>query len=257
MPWNHDTYERFRQERLEPVYDLMKLIRVRPGLRVVDLGCGTGDITAMLADTLPEATVLGIDDSPEMLRQAWPRRRDGLDFRLQRIQDVKGKWDLVFSNAAIQWVPDHRALIPALLSLVNPGGQIVVQVPRGHPALGLIKEVAATERFREALAGSGRFDCLSLLSYAELLHQCGGKEIVAVEKIYPHVLQDADEIFAWAEGTALVPYMDRLEGTLRQEFLDQYRRLLHERWPAKPVLFGFQRMLIAAAMPFATVSGVG
>jgi trans-aconitate 2-methyltransferase len=246
MPWNHERYERFRKERLEPVYDLIKMIDVKRGLRVIDLGCGTGDITAILADSLPDSTVLGIDDSPEMLEQARPRKASGLDFRLQRIQDVTGQWDLVFSNAAIQWVPNHGELVPALMSLVAPGGQIVMQVPRGHPALGLIKELAGTEPFRDTLIGTPRPDCLPLLSYAELLHQCGAKDIVAVEKIYPHVLQDADDILAWAEGTGLVPYLDRLEGQVRQEFLDQYRRMLRERWPSKPVFFGFQRMLIAA-----------
>jgi trans-aconitate 2-methyltransferase len=246
MPWNHEKYERFREERLAPFHDLVKMIRISPGMRAIDLGCGTGEITAMLADALPQSEVLGIDNSSEMLEAAWPRKRAGLEFRLQPIEEVTGTWDLVFSNAAIQWVDDHPRLIRHLMSLLSPQGQIVIQVPRGHPAMGLIKELAAQEPFAGTLGNMRTFHALPLLTYAELLYQNGGREIVAVERIYPHVLRNADEILAWCEGTALVPYLEKLQGQARQDFLDGYRTMLRQRWPGEPVFFGFQRMLLAA-----------
>ena len=245
MAWDRHKYEQFRAERLAPVHDLLALIRRRPGMRAIDLGCGTGDVTAMLADALDGAEVLGVDNSAEMLEEAWPRRREGLDFRQQAIEDVGGQWDLVFSNAAIHWVADHERLIPRLMSMVSPGGQLVVQAPRGHPASSLIKEVAQQAPFRSVLGEPRKGNTLGLLAYAELLYHSGGGDIVAVEKVYPHVLADADAMLAWAEGTALLPYMDRLDEPMQREFKQRYLQMLRRRWPAKPVFFGFQRMLLA------------
>src|SRR5512143_2095886 len=122
MPWDPERYHQFQRERFAPFEDLLRLVQIRPGLRVVDLGCGTGELTRRLADALPDSTVLGLDASAEMLRRAAEQIRPGLRFELGTIEAVEGSWDLVFSHAAIQWVPDHEFLVPRLLSLVAPGG---------------------------------------------------------------------------------------------------------------------------------------
>ncbi len=122
MSWNPELYHKFQSERFAPFEDLIGLIVVREGLSAIDLGCGTGELTSMLADRLPGSDVLGIDSSPEMLEQAKSKEREGLRFELRSIDDVAGEWDLVFSNAAIHWVEDHARLIPSLFALVSPGG---------------------------------------------------------------------------------------------------------------------------------------
>jgi trans-aconitate 2-methyltransferase len=132
MPWNPDQYHQFKQERSAPFDDLLQLVNCRDGLEVVDLGCGTGELTRRLADTLVDSRVQGVDSSTEMLARANSQARPGLDFQLGQIENVRGKWDLVFSNAAIQWVDDHPALIPRLLGLVKPSGQLAVQLPSNH-----------------------------------------------------------------------------------------------------------------------------
>src|SRR6266850_7396140 len=119
MPWNPDLYNKFKSERFAPFEDLLPLIRIREGMRVIDLGCGTGELTNRLANHLPKSDVVGIDASEEMLSRAEKLTRSGLRFDKRKIEDVSGEWDLVFSHAAIQWVDDHAALIPRLFELVR------------------------------------------------------------------------------------------------------------------------------------------
>lgn len=252
MPWDPENYHQFQKERFAPFEDLLQLIAVRPGLAVIDLGCGTGELTARLAEHLPGSQVLGIDSSPEMLARARELERPGLRFDLSRIEDVQDSWDLVFSNAAIQWVPDHARLVPRLFSLVRPGGQLVVQLPsnHNHPTHSLIIETAGEEPFRTLLQGWVRVPpVLSIDAYAELLYQAGGENLVVFEKVYPHILADADALADWTSGTALVPYFDRLEPEMRQAFLERYRQRLRERWPGAPVFYAFRRTLFSAQKP--------
>lgn len=255
MPWNPEQYLQFEAERAAPFVDLLALVRVRPGLRVIDLGCGTGELTLRLADALPDSSVLGVDTSPEMLARAAGLARPGLAFAEQSIEATlagEAQWDLVFSHAAIQWVPDHATLVPALLGLVAPGGQLTVQLPsnQDHPTHRLILTLAGEEPFRRALGGWTRqVPVLGLAAYADLLYAAGGRELTVFEKVYPHVLADSDALAEWTRGTALVPYMERLPADLQAPFLDRYRAALRAQWPTGPVFYGFRRTLFAATRP--------
>lgn len=254
MPWDPEKYNQFQKERAAPFEDLFALIDVRPGLQVIDLGCGAGELTAELARRLPGSEVLGIDASPQMLARAAPLARPGLRFEPGDLAAVQGQWDLVFSNAAIQWVEDHPRLVPHLLSLVRPGGQLVIQLPsnHNHPTHTLILETARQEPFQTALNGWTRQPpVLPVEAYAELLYRHGGGELVVFEKVYPHVLENADALADWTSGTALVPYFERLDEAVRQRFMEVYRQRLRQRWPESPVFYGFRRILFAARRPAA------
>ncbi len=246
MPWDPVQYEKFKKERAAPFEDLLAMIDVREGMSVIDLGCGPGPLTKRLADELPGSDVLGIDSSEEMLKQAAELARPGLRFEQQAIEDVDGEWDLVFTHAAIQWLPDHASLIPRLLSLVRPGGQLAVQLPSNfaHPTHTLIDEVGAKEPYRSGLGGFvHEWGVLDIAEYAEILHANGASGIMIFEKVYPHVLEDADALADWMSGTALVPYMERLPDELHEPFMEEYRVLLRKRFTTKPVFFGFRRIL--------------
>ncbi|HSP06781.1 MAG TPA: methyltransferase domain-containing protein [Acidobacteriota bacterium] len=250
MPWNPECFVRFRQERYAPFDDLVRLVRVRPGLDAIDLGCGPGELTSRLSDLLPRSSVVGIDSSAAMLEKAQSLSRPGLRFELRPIEQMKGDWDLVFSHAAIQWVDDHRSLIPKLFSHVRPGGQLVVQVPANHdhPVLRLIVETAAEPPFQDAMGGWHRESpVLPLQEYGEILYAMGGKDLTILEKVYPHVLQDSDALADWTSGTALVPYMERLPKELHEPYMMEYRKRLRIRYPESPVFFGFRRILFSAS----------
>lgn len=252
MPWNPDLYHKFRGERFAPFDDLLKLISRRDGMRVIDLGCGTGELTTRLADQLPKSEVVGIDSSEEMLSRAESLSRPGLSFEKKAIENVSGEWDLVFSHAAIQWVDDHQSLIPRLISFLRPGGQLAIQMPSNHehPTHRIINEIANEEPFREILDGWFRSSpVLRISDYADILHKNGCDELIVFEKVYPHVLASADDLVEWTSGTALVPYFERLGDEHREEFLKRYSARLGAIWPTKPVFYGFQRILFSAVQP--------
>lgn len=254
MPWDPEKYHQFQKERTAPFEDLVKLIEVRPGLEVVDLGCGTGELTSELAARLPGSRVLGIDSSTEMLERALPKATSNLRFEQAPIENLQGSWDLVFSNAALQWIPDHARLIPRIFSLVRPGGQMVIQVPSNHQHAThiLIQETALEQPFDSALDGwSRKSPVLSIDMYAELLYQAGGRDLIVFEKVYPHLLNDADALVDWTSGTALVPYFEHLGPGLKEAFLKRYRYRLRQRYPGSPVFYGFRRTLFSAHRPAA------
>jgi trans-aconitate 2-methyltransferase len=252
MPWDPNTYNKFQRERSAPFDDLLSLVKVRPGLRVVDLGCGTGELTRRLADHLPGSGVTGVDNSPQMLSRASEYARLGLRFEIASIEEIGGEWDLIFSHAALQWVDDHAKLMPRLLSMLRPGGQLTVQMPsnNGHLTHRLIEEMADQEPYRSVLGGWQRIrPVLKIDQYADLLFQHGAAEITVFEKVYPHILENADALADWTSGTALVPYFERLTDEMRTSFMDEYRHRLREAYPGSPVFYGFRRTLFAATCP--------
>lgn len=251
MSWDPELYHKFRSERSAPFEDLIGLIDIRKGLKVLDLGCGTGEFTCQVSDLLPDSQVLGIDRSTEMLSRAFSFKSDRLNFELRSIEEVEGKWDLIFSNAAIQWVENHNELIPKLVSSLNPGGQMAIQLPANHthPTQQLIAQLASEEPFNTALdSWQRKWSVLSIRQYSELLYQSGAEEINVFEKIYPHVLKDVDSIIEWLSGTALLPYYERLPEDLHDTFLQKYRQRLLDLYPKVPVFFPYQRIFFSARL---------
>lgn len=259
VPWDPAQYERFVRERELPFEDALALVgplRARP--RIIDLGCGTGALTARLADAYPAARVVGIDTSVEMLERANKLERPGLRFVKAaiealdqvRLDDEPPTWDLVFSHAALQWAPAHERLVPRLFACVAPGGRLVVQLPSNHDSVGhrTLAAVADEPPFRATLAGRvADRPTLAAREYAALLFDAGGTDLVAYEKVYPHVLPDSDAAAEWLKGTAAIPYVERLLPNDRAAFLERFRVALHEALPSTPLFFGFKRTLFAAS----------
>ena len=251
MSWNPDQYHKFQSERSAPFDDLLALVERRARLKTVDLGCGTGELTRRLADTLPESSVVGLDNSPQMLERARGVARPGLAFELADQAGLASTWDLIFSNAALQWTEDHPALIPRLYACLAPGGQLAVQVPSNHTHIShqLIIQTAQEEPFRRMLQGFVRYaPVLSIDLYAQLLFDAGAEQIVVFEKVYTHVLADADAVVEWVSGTALVPYFERL-GAEKEAFLTVLRGKMRAALPGSPLLYPFRRILFSARKP--------
>lgn len=252
MPWDPDQYLKFKQERFTPFEDLCALVTKRDGLSAIDLGCGTGELTKKLADSLPESTVVGIDSSEKMLEQSAAFAGERLSFLRGTVEEVNGSWDLVISNAVMQWIYDHSSLIPHLVGLVKPGGQLLVQVPSNerNPSHASIREVASEEPFKSALGGWVRISpVLEIDAYAAILHNAGIRKIIAFEKVYCHLLPDADAVSEWTRGTTLIPYLERLSPELQEQFLERYRSRLREYWPRGPVFYTFRRTFFGGERP--------
>jgi trans-aconitate 2-methyltransferase len=251
MPWDPNLYHRFQAERSAPFYDLLALVEIRPNLKVVDLGCGTGELTRKLADALPGSNVTGVDSSAQMLEKAIAFAGPGLQFVRGDQAELTGRWDLIFSNAALHWTENHPALIRYLYERLNPGGQIAVQVPSNHNHIShqVYRQAANEEPFKTALKGFQRYaPVLSIDEYARLLFDCGAEEIVVFEKIYPHILEDSDAVVEWISGTALVPYFERL-GEYKESFVEAIRSKMRTALPERPVFYPFRRTLFSARKP--------
>ena len=252
MTWSPDTYNKFKKERYAPFMDLLEEIQAKPGLKVLDLGCGTGELTRMLADHLGDCEVLGVDSSQEMLEKAVEFSNDKVRFECRSIQEeiLRGKkWDLIFSNAALQWVDDHEKLFPLLIEMLQPSGQIAIQVPSNHDHYTQVAllELASENPFKECLGGWLRHSpVLQIGAYADIIYSQGGRDIIAYEKVYPHIVRDAGSLFDWVSGTAMIPYMERLPEKWSALFAAQYKKKLADAFKGSPLFYPFKRIILTA-----------
>jgi trans-aconitate 2-methyltransferase len=252
--WDPQQYERFREQRAQPFYDLAAMVEPRPGMRVVDLGSGTGELTAWLHRELGASETLGVDRSQAMLEAAAAHAGRGVRFQQAEVEafldgaKAEPGWDLVFSNAALHWIPDHEALWPRLASIVAPGGQFAVQIPAqyDHISHRTAHEVACEEPFADALAGYVREDPVQQPEwYAETLHALGFEEPRVELRVYPHLLPDADAVVEWVKGSLLTDYQRRLPAATYAAYLERYRETVVERLgDARPLFYGFKRLLM-------------
>ncbi|MEI7703778.1 MAG: methyltransferase domain-containing protein [Deltaproteobacteria bacterium] len=255
--WKPELYARFRAERSRPFFDLLAMVRPRLGMRVVDLGCGTGELTAEAHKRLGARSTLGIDSSPAMLEKAAPLAGDGLSFALADIatfeQTTGSGFDLVISNAALHWVPDHPALLARVARLLAPGGQLLVQVPANqtHVSHRTANELAREEPFASALKGYVRHRAvLTPVEYALQLHRLGLVEEEVRLQVYVHELSEPADIVEWCRGTLLTDYEKRLPPDLWPPYLEAYRQRIAAAIPdERPYLYTYQRILFSASRP--------
>lgn len=252
--WQPDQYERFAAERAQPFYDLLGLVQGAGPDRVVDLGCGTGSLTAELHGRLGAGTTLGIDNSPEMLARAADVGVDGVTFEEGDIgafgPDTAGEFDVIFSNAALHWVPDHRSVLRQWTLALRPGGQLAVQVPANadHPSHRLSAELACESPYLDAFDGAPPPDpvwsVLAPNEYAELLDELGFGEQHVRLQVYGHHLESTAAVVEWVKGTSLTRFKKRLRPELFDEFVAEYRRRLVEVLGERaPYFYAFKRIL--------------
>jgi trans-aconitate 2-methyltransferase len=250
--WDPDQYGRFRAERAKPFWDLVGLVRPCPGGRVVDLGCGTGELTRELHRLLQAAETVGVDNAPAMLERARRFAGDGLRFEEGDIATWEpGPYDVVFSNAALHWLPDHRHLLARLTSAIPVGAQLAVQVPANgdHPSHTVGMAVAAEPPFAEVFAADPPPDparrVLPPEAYAELLDQLGFGEQHVRLQVYVHHLDSSGQVLEWVKGTHLTYFRARLDDELYDLYVERYRRrLLDEIGQKEPYLYTFKRILM-------------
>lgn len=251
--WNPALYLRFAQERTRPASDLLARVEHPGPTRVVDLGCGPGNSTELLVQRFPQAHVLGVDNSAAMLAQARERLPD-LAFDQADIADWAPSQapDLIYANAALQWVGGHAQLIPRLFAALAPAGVLAVQMPDNfnEPSHRLMREVAALPQFAPHIAAkvaAGRA-ILGIHDYYDLLAPLA-RQVDVWHTIYQHPMTDARAIVQWLRSTGLKSFVDPLPEALQSAFLEEYERRVALAYPARADglrLLAFPRLFIVA-----------
>jgi trans-aconitate 2-methyltransferase len=257
MPtWNAEQYLRFSDERTRPCRELAARVAVSAPQRVIDLGCGPGNSTAVLAERWPNAELTGLDNSSEMIAAA-RKTEPGRTWRVGDIAawaaDDSQSIDIVFSNAALQWVDDHPLVFPKLLARVAPGGALAIQMPGNYdaPAHLIMREMAASEAWRAHFptAGIREWHVHDLATYHDILAPiAAGVDFWQTE--YLHIMKDAASIVEWYKGTGLRPFLDALgNDQMRAEFTAQYLGRVQRAYPPRrdgSVIFPFRRLFLIA-----------
>ena len=251
--WNPELYSRFEDERTRPARDLLARVPLDQSGFVVDLGCGPGNSTELLADRYPGATVLGIDSSPAMVDAA-RRRLPGLRFEEADLSVWRptSAPDLIFANAVLQWLPDHANLIPRLFGLLAPRGVLAVQMPDNlaEPSPRLMREVAAEAPWAErlAIAAAARGALPPLGAYYDMVAD-QATFVDVWRTAYQHPMRTPGEIVDWLRATGLRPFLDSLGSDEQKAFLDRYERQIDAAYPPRidgMRLLGFPRMFLVA-----------
>jgi trans-aconitate 2-methyltransferase len=256
MPsWDASQYLQFADQRTRPCCELVERVEISSPSRVIDLGCGPGNSTAVVAERWPTADITGLDNSSEMIEAA---RRDSPDRRwivghiAQWARDNFTPFDVIISNAAMQWVDDHPAVFPLLMRQVAPGGALAVQMPGNYdaPAHTAMRHLAAMPKWHDRFpAGVREWHVEDLPFYYDLLAPHAGR-LDLWETEYYHVMPAVEAIVEWYKGTGLRPFLDALSTDAdRAAFTAEYVEKIRETYPRRAdekVLFPFRRLFIVA-----------
>ena len=254
--WDPDRYLAYADERGRPFLDLLARVDAREPRTVVDLGCGPGNLTRLLAERWPTASVAGIDSSVAMIAQA--EEIPGIAWEVGDLRDwarpapsaLRAPVDVLVSNATLQWLPDHLDLLPGLLDRVAAGGWLAFQVPGnfGEPSHTIRSELAARAPYAEHTQGVAVPASHDPEDYLRLLLDLGCEADVW-ETTYLHVLTGEDPVFTWVSGTGARPTLQALPDDLRPDFEAEFRARLREAYPADAagrVVLPFRRVFAVA-----------
>lgn len=250
--WNSTQYLKFERERTQPSIDLASRIPGTPE-KIIDIGCGPGNSTVTLAKRFPNASVLGVDNSQNMIEKANASYPE-LQFALCDISAETGTldhdFDLVFSNACLQWVPEHETLLPKLLGLLKPGGTLAVQIPNNSesPVHQIAQRLSVSEKWAPFIPSPRVFHSLTPGGYFDLFSKAAS-DFTIWETVYYHVMDSHQGIIEWYRGTGLRPYLDALPEEKRGEFEQEVYDEVVRAYPVQEngkIIFRFPRLFFTA-----------
>lgn len=253
MSWNSKQYLKFKAERTQPAIDLTNRITVRSPTDIIDIGCGPGNSTEILKKRYPNAAVTGADNSENMLEAARKKYPD-IEFIIcdasRDLGRLCGKFDIVFSNACIQWVPDHHKLLREMMSLLKEGGELAVQIPMNYdePIHKIIGETASSEKWRDKFNEPRHFYTLTPEKYYDILSEISS-DFSMWQTTYFHRMKSHSNIMEWYKSTGLRPYLETLSPADKEEFEKDIFTEVEKAYPKQAngeIIFRFPRLFFKA-----------
>ncbi len=254
MPdWSADQYAEFERERTLPAINLADAIPPGKYEKIIDIGCGPGNSSAALRRKFPNAEIVGVDNSESMLAKARKTFPD-LKFIKADVSDGLGtineRFDIAFSNACIQWIPNHSSLLIKMMDLLNVGGVLAVQIPlqAKHPMHSIIPSVAGNGKWRDIFKAQRSYNNLTAEEYYDVLSDISS-DFSIWETVYMHRMPSHKSIVEWYKGTGLRPYLDVLDDKLAAEFENDILKEVASHYPIRKngeILFEFPRLFFTA-----------
>lgn len=252
VEWGSDQYLKFKNQRTQPAIDLAKRIQITDPQHILDIGCGPGNSTSVLKAAFPNAHILGVDNSENMIQKA-KAAHTGMEFRLMSVDDIcsgSATYDVIFSNACLQWVPNHKEIVPMLFNKLNKNGMLAVQVPINlqEPLFQVISETVKEKKWNfsalaqepnAALSGAEYFDILSSIT----------DQFDVWETVYYHNMPSIGAMIEWVKGSRLLPYIQALNEIEAQRLIEEiWEKTLniYKKQKNGEIIFRFRRLFFTA-----------
>ena len=246
-------YSKFKQERTIPAIDLANSIKCENVNSVLDIGCGIGNSTAVLAKKFPGAKITGADNSDDMLAAA-RKENPSIEFikldAEKELDSIKNRYNVVFSNACIQWIPNHHNLLKGLFSLLKNDGILAIQIPQQskHPVHNIMKSLSKSEKWKNKLHVERMYNNLSENEYYDILSELTDNFRIW-ETTYFHSMPSYESIIEWYKGTGLRPYLEQLSVDDQKAYLGDVTQCLRDAYPIQKngkIIFRFPRLFFIA-----------
>lgn len=250
--WNSEQYLKFKSQRTQPAFDLAKRIAADNPKTVLDIGCGPGNSTAVLKERFPNADILGVDNSENMIEKAKESYPE-LNFRICDVTSELDKldmYDVIFSNACLQWIPDHRKFIPAVFDKLNKNGTLAAQIPmNGQETLfKIMNEVISESQWGLSLVDTETNGTLLPEEYFDILSSCTDNFDIW-ETVYYHNMPSIEAMVEWIKGTRLRPYLNALDKEKADSLEKEIAKRAAEAYSVQrngEIIFKFRRFFFIA-----------
>ncbi len=251
--WNSNQYLKFKKERTQPAYDLVNRIDFNNPQKIIDVGCGPGNSTQVLSERFPNAEILGIDNSENMIasaKSAYPNLNFLLCDAGKDLASINQKFDIVFSNACIQWIPDHRKLLKNMMDLLNENGVLAIQTPMNYdePIHKIISFISSSGKWKEKFNSPRIMYNLTSSEYYDLLSEISA-DFSMWNTTYFHRMKSYESIIEWHRGTGLRPYLDALCDRDKEKFENEVYHQIIKEYPKQKngeIIFKFPRLFFTA-----------
>ena len=251
--WNSDQYLKFKKERTQPSIDLANAIKKDNPINVIDIGCGPGNSTAVLKNRFPNAHIIGADFSPNMIEKAkadYPDMNFMLFDATRDFENLEDKYDVVFSNACIQWVPNHKKLLSDMMCILKPNGILAVQVPMNfeEPIHKIIAEVITRKEWADKIGDGRQFYTLKENEYFDILADISS-DFTMWKTIYMHRMPSHQSIIEWYKSTGMKEYLAVLSDEDKIKFEKAVFKEVEKYYPVQKngeIIFRFPRLFFTA-----------